>query len=434
MSGLDLFERLESNVRSYGRMFPTVFVRAEGYRLIDRHGRIYLDFFAGAGALNYGHNDSAMKAAIIRYLEADGIVHSLDMATEAKGRFLHHFENIILKPRGLNYKVLFPGPTGTNAVEAAMKLARKATGRTAVYGFTRGFHGMTLGSLAVTGNRAKRAGAGVPLPYGMALPYDGYFGPDVDTIDWIERLLTDPGSGVDLPAAIIVETVQGEGGLQAASWPWLRRLRALTERLGIVLIVDDIQTGSGRTGPFFSFERAGIVPDIVTLSKSIGGFGLPFSLVLVRPDLDVLGPGVHNGTFRGNNLAMVAATEALRRWETPAFEAAIDEKAALLRRRLEGLRDAVRERGIAAEVRGRGLMQGLWLEPPGLASAVSREAFRRGLIVETSGPEDEVVKLLPPLIIDEAGLEDGLMRLEAAILAAIETIRSEVAPSAVAGR
>lgn len=417
--GLNVIAERESEVRAYVRDFPTVFKRAEGCMLWDENGKSYIDFFAGAGALNYGHNHPEMKKAMITYLLDDGIVHSLDLATEAKINFIETFDELILKPRQLQYKMMFPGPTGTNAVEAALKLARKVTGRSTVAAFTHGFHGMTLGALAVTANRRKRRGASRPLEGSISLPYDGFMGEDIDTLDYIERLFADEGSGIDLPAAVIVETVQGEGGLHAARIEWLRRLRALTRQYGILLIVDDIQTGSGRTGPFFSFETAEIEPDIVTLSKSLGGMGLPFALVLLHPDLDEFLPGEHNGTFRGNNLAMVAATVAFKQyWKDNTFSEAVVKKGNVLSDRLQAMVDTL---PLSAHVRGRGMMQGIAFEPNGFAEAVSKEAFTKGLIVETSGPENEVVKLLPPLIIDDKTLEEGLERLEGAIQTVIKS-------------
>ncbi|HKI96883.1 MAG TPA: diaminobutyrate--2-oxoglutarate transaminase [bacterium] len=416
---MDTFERLESEVRSYIRSFPTVFTQARGYRLYDEDGREYLDFFAGAGALNYGHNPPELKKRVLQYLADDGIVHSLDMGTAAKREFLERFSEVILQPRKLDYKVMFPGPTGTNSVEAALKLARKVTGRESVVGFTNAFHGMTLGALSVTGNAFKREGAGVPLAHGVSIPYDGYLGDDQDSLDYFEAFLQDKGSGMDTPAAVIVETVQGEGGLNSASPAWLQRLAGICREHEILFIVDDIQAGCGRTGTFFSFEPAGIVPDLVCLSKSIGGIGLPMALTLIRPELDQWAPGEHNGTFRGNNLAFVAATEALRRWEDDALGRHVRERADQLTERLE--RIVAGNPGLKGHVRGRGLLQGIALEEPALAGKITRAAFERGLIMETSGPEGEVLKVMPPLIIDAEGLDDGLDRFEAAIAACLAT-------------
>jgi diaminobutyrate-2-oxoglutarate transaminase len=414
---VDTFARLESEVRSYCRSWPTVFTDARGSWLTDEAGERYLDLFAGAGALNYGHNDPAIKSALREELAEDRIVHSLDMCTAAKRRFLETFEEVILQPRGMDHRVMFPGPTGTNAVEAALKLARKVTGRTNVICFTNAFHGMTLGSLAVTGDSMKRGGANVPLSHTHRMPFDDYFRTGLDTIAYLERYLEDDGSGVALPAAVIVETVQGEGGLRVASDEWLQRLSALCREHGILLIVDDIQAGCGRTGTFFSFEPSGIVPDIVTLSKSLSGMGLPFAVTLLRPELDVWEPGEHNGTFRGFNPAFVTATAALERWRDDAFASEVGRKAAHITDRLQALADAHPELG--AMVVGRGFMQGLELSPSDLAGEVTTRAFERKVLLETSGAEDQVVKLLPPLTISDEDLDHGLDVIGDALRAAL---------------
>ncbi|PPJ19569.1 diaminobutyrate--2-oxoglutarate transaminase [Nocardia nova] len=406
-----VFETLESDVRGYRRVWPTVFDTARGAWLRDEQGREYLDFFAGAGALNYGHNNPILKAALLDYLSRDGLIHGLDMSTVAKRDLLEAVRDLILVPRGLDYKVRFPGPTGANAVEAALKLARKVTGRSTVVNFTNAFHGMTLGALAVTGNAAKRAGAGVPLPHVHPMPYDGYLG-GADELAWIERMLDDTSSGVDKPAAVIVETVQGEGGVNIAGAEWLRRLAELVAARGILLIVDDVQMGCGRTGPFFSFETAGVTPDIVTLSKSIGGYGLPMALVLMKRELDQWAPGEHNGTFRGNNPAFVTARVALEQyWRDDRLELSTLAHGERVRAALARVADAVG----GLSTRGRGLAHGLVFDDASEAGKVSRVAFEEGLLVETSGACDEVVKLLPPLIITDSELDHGLDILARAV-------------------
>ncbi|MFF9344736.1 MULTISPECIES: diaminobutyrate--2-oxoglutarate transaminase [unclassified Streptomyces] len=404
-----VFETVESEVRSYCRAWPTVFERATGSRLFDEHGRPFLDFFAGAGSLNYGHNNAALKRPLLDYLGSDGITHGLDMSTTAKRRFLETFRSAVLEPRGLPYKVMFPGPTGTNAVEAALKLARKVTGRKTVVSFTNAFHGMSLGSLALTGNAGKRAGAGVPLTHTTQMPFDHYLGGRTPDFLWFERLLEDSGSGLDHPAAVIVETVQGEGGVNVARAEWLRGLADLCRRRDMLLIVDDIQMGCGRTGDFFSFEEAGITPDVVTLSKSISGYGLPMSLCLFRDELDVWEPGEHNGTFRGNNPAFVTATAALDAyWRDSALRERTLRRAATVEAALGDL--------VPGSVpRGRGLVWGLEFPDGERARAVCRRAFELGLLVETSGPRDEVVKLLPPLTVTDDELDEGLGILARAV-------------------
>jgi len=411
---MDVFEQLESEVRSYCRGWPVVFDRAVGSRLWDVDQNSYLDFFSGAGALNYGHNNPAVKKPLLEYLGADRVIHSLDMSTVAKAEFLQAFQRTILGPRGLDYKVQFPGPTGTNAVEAALKLARKVTGREHVVSFTNAFHGMTLGALSVTGNSMKRNGAGVPLNHGTALPYCGFLGGDVDLKKKMEALLIGSGSGLDEPAAVILETVQGEGGINVASPRWLRRVAEVCERHGILLIVDDIQMGCGRTGTFFSFEEAGIVPDIVTLSKSLSGSGLPLAVTLFKRELDVWSPGEHNGTFRGNNPAFVTATAALEFWRDDALTQDVLAKGETVRGFLDAL--AAEYDGYGIEVRGRGLIWGLAFDDSEVARRICQEAFARGLLVETSGPESEVVKLMPPLTVSvDDELKPGLAILGEAV-------------------
>ena len=410
-----IYERRESVVRSYARAMPRQFNKAENVWMHDNQGGRYLDFLSGCSTLNYGHNHPVLKQALLDYIAADGIAHGLDLHTDAKADFLNTLEKLILKPRGLDYRAMFTGPTGTNAVEAAIKLARKVTGRELVIAFTNGFHGMTLGALACTGNAAKRSGAGVPLNHVAHEPYDGYHGPEVDTAELLERRLSDPSSGLDAPAAILVETVQGEGGLNAASPGWLRRINAIARRHGALVIVDDIQAGCGRTGGFFSFEGMGFTPDIVTMAKSLSGMGLPFALTLFRPELDQWAPGEHNGTFRGNNHAFVTATATLRHfWSDDRFQQDIVRRGELIERRLDAL---AAEHGLST--RGRGMMRGIDVGSGEVAAAVTAACFDRGLIIETSGAHDEIVKILAPLIIDDAQLSAGLDILDISIREAL---------------
>jgi diaminobutyrate-2-oxoglutarate transaminase len=411
---VNVFETIESEVRSYCRSWPVVFDRATGSWLYEEDGTPYLDFFAGAGALNYGHNNPVLKRALIDYIERDGVTHALDMQTVAKRDFLETFTEVVMRPRNLDYKVMFPGPAGANAVEAALKLARKVTGRESIINFTNAFHGMTLGALSVTGNSMKRGGAGIPLVHATPMPYDNYLDGQVEDFLWFERLLDDSGSGLNEPAAVIVETVQGEGGINVARDEWLRGLADLCKRHDMLLIVDDVQMGCGRTGPFFSFESAGITPDIVCLSKSIGGYGMPLALTLLRPDLDIWEPGEHNGTFRGINPAFVASTEALRTyWTDDKLEKSTLAKGEQVGRVMDGLVEALP--GTRMRAKGRGLARGLSFETGELASKVCRAAFDRHLLMETSGPEGEVAKVMPPLTVTDDELSDGLDRLVAAV-------------------
>nr|AMY57887.1 diaminobutyrate--2-oxoglutarate aminotransferase beta subunit [Streptomyces sp. WS024] len=409
---LSVFEALESEVRSYCRGWPAVFDRAQGSHMYDEDGHTYLDFFAGAGSLNYGHNNPVLTRALIDYIERDGVTHGLDPSTTAKRAFLESFQNHILRPRDLPYKVMFPGPTGTNAVEAALKLARKVKGREAIVSFTNAFHGPSLGSLAVTGNAFKRAGAGIPLVHGTPMPFDNYFDGTIPDFLWFERLLEDQGSGLNQPAAVIVETVQGEGGINVARPEWLRALAELCERQDMLLIVDDIQMGCGRTPAFFSFEEAGITPDIVTVSKSISGYGMPMSLALFKPELPIWEPGEHPGTFRGNNPAFVTAAATL---DTYWADGHLEPQTLARGEQVELALRAICPEQSGTQFRGRGLVWGLEFDPKPRATAVCRRAFELGLLLDPSGPESEVVKLLPALTISPDPLDEGLRTLARAV-------------------
>ncbi|MEU3766426.1 diaminobutyrate--2-oxoglutarate transaminase [Amycolatopsis keratiniphila] len=416
---MSIFEELESEVRSYSRGWPVVFDRAQGSYLYDEDGKAYLDFFAGAGALNYGHNNPALKRALIDYIARDGVTHALDMFTVAKRDFLQTFQEKILQPRDLDYKVVFPGPGGANAVEAALKLARKVTGKESVINFTNAFHGMTLGALSVTGNSMKRGGAGVPLVHATPMPYDNYFDGSIPDFLYFEKLLEDSGSGLNEPAAVIVEGVQGEGGINAARIEWLKALDDLCKKHGILLILDDVQMGCGRTGPFFSFEDAGIKPDIVCLSKSIGGYGIPMALTLIRPDLDVWEPGEHNGTFRGISPAFVTATEAIRvYWSDDELEKSTKAKGERIAAAFQGIVEAYPDANLFAK--GRGLARGIEFANGDLAGKVCAAAFERGLLMETSGPDGEVMKVLPPLTLTDDELTKGLSIIDEAVAAVLD--------------
>jgi diaminobutyrate-2-oxoglutarate transaminase len=410
---MQIFDTLESNVRSYIRSFPTVFDRAEGAIIYDEIGNQFIDFFAGAGTLNYGHNNPCVTEALIQYLRRNGIVHSLDKATVAKRSFLNQFSENILIPRNYNYKIQFTGPTGTNAVEASLKLARIIKGRNSIVAFTNAYHGLTMGALAATGNEFYHNRLFNTRSDISHLPFDSYLGSDINTIEYMRKMFADKGSGIDLPAAIIVETVQGEGGINIASNRWLRELAVLCQEFDVLLVIDDIQVGNGRTGKFFSFEEAGIVPDMVCLSKSIGG-GLPMALLLISPEIDQWRPGEHTGTFRGNNLAFVASTALLKHyWSTDDFTCSIERKAQIIQTSLQQLVLDNPERQMT--VRGRGMVWGLDIPEEGFANRVSTNAFNQGLIIETCGSRNQVVKLLPPLTIDEALLKEGLNKLMEAI-------------------
>lgn len=408
-----IFENIESNVRSYCRSFPTVFTKAKGAIMTDEAGKDYIDFFAGAGALNYGHNPDKMNSRIISYLQSDGILHSMDMFTAPKREFLEYFQDKILAPRGLNYKIQFAGPTGTNAVEAAIKLARMVKNRQNIFAFMGAFHGMTLGSLSLTTDRCSRAGAGQALQNVTHIPAPDMF-PELDTIAYIERLLTDDHSGVEKPAAIILETVQADGGINVFPVEWLKQLRELCDRHDILLIADDIQVGCGRTGTFFSFERADIIPDIVTVSKSIGGCGMPMALVLLKPELDIWEAGQHTGTFRGNQLSLIAGKAGLETYVEENLEAEVQRKGKVvsdfLQNRIAPLDSRIQYRGI-------GLIWGVdfSLFPDDMTKPLIAACFKNGLIVERVGRDNNVLKLMPPLVISDELLVKGLEILEASV-------------------
>jgi len=417
----EIYDRRESEARSYCRSFPTTFVKAQGSVMTDDKGNEYIDFLAGCSSLNYGHNDADMKSALVDYISADGVTHGLDMHTDAKTKFLQAFEDHILKPRDMDYKIMMTGPTGTNAVEAAIKLARKVTGRRNVIAFTNGFHGMTLGSLALTGNAGKRGGAGgAHLGDVTHLPFDGAMGEGVDTLPFIRQMLENSSSGVDAPAAFVFEPVQGEGGLNAASDEWMQGIAKLAKEMGAMLIVDDIQSGIGRTGTYFSFERSGIKPDMITQAKSLSGYGLPFAALLIKPEHDVWGPAEHNGTFRGNNHAFVTGRVAIKKfWATKDFEDTLQSKATLITTGLQQLADMVP----GAKLKGRGLMQGVDVGSGELAGDICARAFEKGLIIETSGAKDEVVKVLAPLTTSDAEFRKGFEILCDAAAEILETTK-----------
>lgn len=402
-----VFESYESEVRSYCRHFPTVFTKAKGADFFDEDGKKYIDFFCGAGAVNYGHNNPYIQKKLIEYLESDGIMHALDMYTVPKREFIQTLEEKVLKPRGLNYKIQFPGPTGTNANEAALKLARKAKKRSNVFAFMGAFHGMTLGSLALTTDKSSRAGAGVPLENVTFIPAP-YMFPELDTIAYMQRLLDDDHSGIEKPAAVFLETIQAEGGIRVFDPEWLRAVRKFCDDNDILMVVDEVQVGCCRSGSFFSFERAGIQPDIVTMSKSIGGYGLPLAITLLKPEIDCWKPGEHNGTFRGNQLAFVAANAGLEYMLDNKVEEQVKAKSGIIKSFIE---KEILPLDSRLELRGIGMIWGIEFEnipPVGLADKVIEKCFEYGLIIEGAGRKNSVVKLMPPLVISEEELIEGM--------------------------
>lgn len=411
---MTIFERYESNVRGYSRVWPVVFDKALNAKQWDVDGNEYIDFFSGAGVLNFGHNNPKIRQAIIGYLEAEGVTHSLDMHSRSKEQFIERFVETILKPRKMDYKLQFTGPTGTNVVEAALKLARKVTGRRDVVAFTDGFHGMTLGALACTGNQKFHQAAGVDLNNVIRVPFDGYLGEGVDTLEALRRSLADTSSGVNPPAAFILETIQAEGGINVATKEWLQAVAKLAKDYGSLLIVDDIQAAVGRTGYYFSFENLGIEPDLICLAKGIGGYGIPMGVLLIKPELDQWQPGEHTGTFRGQNLSFVAGTAALDYFENDEFLSEVRRKGEFTEERLVKIVEAAK---VDIELRGTGMIHGLDMGTGEKAAAVVAKAFEQNLIIPTCGPSGRVVKVMPPLTIEDDLLIEGLARLEKVITA-----------------
>lgn len=413
-----LFEKYESEVRSYCRKFPAVFKKAKGAYFYDENGEKYLDFFCGAGAVNYGHNNDYIKEKVVDYLVNDGVIHSLDMYTVAKREFIDCLQEKVLKPRNLDYKIMFPGPTGTNAVESALKLARKVKKRNTVWAFMGAFHGMTLGALALTTDKESRGGAGVPLTDVVHIPAP-YMFPELDTIKYMQTLLDDDHSGVDKPAALVVETVQAEGGIEVYSVEYLKALREFCTKNDILLIVDDIQVGCARTGTFLSFERAGIAPDMFTMSKSIGGMGFPLSLTFFKPELDMWTPGEHNGTFRGNQIAFVAAKAAIEYMLENEIEKDVMRKAQLVE---DYIKNEIMPLDNRLLYRGIGLIWGIEfknIDDPAFCSKVQKICFENKLIIESAGRNNSVIKILPPLVTEDEDLIRGLEIIKNAIKASL---------------
>lgn len=410
---MQVFEQWESDIRGYSRAYPTVFKTASNARQTDEAGKSYIDFFAGAGVLNFGHNNARMKRAMMEYLEADGVTHSLDMATSAKRQFIEKFVATVMQPRGMNHKLQFMGPTGSNAVEAALKLARRVTGRTTVVAFSHGFHGMTLGALACTANSYFRGAAGVPLEHVHRLPFQGAAKGCTRCLDAYRDALADASSGLAPPAAFLVETIQAEGGVNVASRDWLQAVQQLARDTGALFIIDDIQVGCGRTGSYFSFDGMDLDPDIVTLAKGIGGYGTPLAMNLNKPEHDKhWSPGEHTGTFRGQGLSFVAGATALSYFDDDALMRQVASKG-------EQMRDALQQMaGPDHAVRGRGMIQALDVVDGAKAKAIANRCFADGLLIGPCGTGGRVLKLIPPLTIEPADLDEGLAILANAVASA----------------
>ena len=406
-------KELESEVKSYCRKYDAVFTKAKGCYLYDLDGNKYLDFLAGAGALNYGHNNEYIKKYVVDYIQEDGLMHGLDLYTKAKEEFMETFKTKILVPRKLDYKIQFTGPTGTNAVEAALKLARKVKKRNNIIAFSGAFHGMTLGSLSATSDEGSRNGAFVPLTNVTHLPYPGSV--EFDTLAYLKNVLDDDHSGIDKPAAIILETIQAEGGVNVAPVEWLKGIEKICKDYDILLIVDDIQVGNSRTGYFFSFERAKIKPDMVTLSKSISGYGLPMALLLLKPELDIWHPAEHNGTFRGNQLAFVGAKAAIEYNIDNNLNEEVTKKGEYVKKYIE---DNILPLSKKISLRGMGLIWGIDFSKLGrddIVKEIIKGCYKKKLIIESAGRKDLVLKILCPLTISYDELDEGLKIISSVI-------------------
>lgn len=421
---LERQSRRESNARSYPRRFPVALQSAKGCIVTDVDGRSYIDCLAGAGTLALGHNHPEVIEALQQVLLSGLPLHTLDLTTPVKDRFVSDiFDTLpsILKERA---RIQFCSPSGTDATEAAIKLAKTATGRDHVIAFRGAYHGMSQGSLSLMGSLGPKAALGhlvpgvhfFPYPYSFRCPFGR--GPEETAdlaADYFERALNDPEGGIPLPAAVILEAVQGEGGVIPAPASWLRRIRKVTRDLGIPLIIDEIQSGVGRTGTFYAFEKAGIVPDIILISKAIGG-GLPLAVIVYDEALDLWQPGAHAGTFRGNQLAMAAGSKTLEVMRRDALVERATQAGGRLRAHLEHIAAGSAYIG---EVRGEGLMLGVELVDPfgrpnlqghpahggAYARLVQAEVFRSGLILETGGRDGSVLRFLPPLVISDAEID-----------------------------
>jgi len=404
------FDALESNVRYYCRRWPAVFSSASGSVITDEDGVEYLDFFAGAGALSYGHNNPLFVDVAIEHLRSGRLLHSLDTFTPEKRTFLETIERTILQPRQLDMVVQTVGPTGATAVEAALQLAQRLTGHRGVVGFAGGYHGMSYRAASISDSMAGRE-TSAHLKDFVALPYVQHV--TEQDIELLESTLRSTVNGQPI-GVVIIEPTQGEGGARAFDPAYLAAIRRVTRDLGILVIADEIQAGVGRTGPFFSFEGSQLDPDIICVSKSISGLGLPMAINLVRRSLDTWNPGEFSGTFRGNNLAFATSAVMMSHyWSDSTLEKNTELFATTVRTALEAMSDSFGAGRFS--VRGNGLLCGLAVGDTDVAAAISRHAFERGLIVETCGPGDTIVKLLTPLVIEPAQLDTGLERLALAV-------------------
>lgn len=397
---MQVFEEHESEIRAYCRAVPTVFTSSSNAVMKDEEGKEYVDFFAGAGVLNFGHNNQQMKDAVVEFIQRDGVIHSLDMFTDVKRDFIKTFVEVVLKPRGWeDRKLQFTGPTGTNAVEAALKLARKVTGRTEVVAYNRGFHGMTLGALACTANNAFRSSSGVPLTNVIRDTFN-----DMDALAKLRQKLEDTGSGLMPPAAFLVEPVQAEGGVRPATKEWLQGVQKLANDTGALFILDSIQCGCGRTGSYFSFDDLDVDPDIIVLAKGLGGLGTPIGMLVNKPEFDkAWGPGQHTGTFRGQGISFVAGKVGLEYFKDEAFNEATKKKGVIIRENLDALQNQFKD----TVIRQKGMMIAFEVKTAALAKEITTKCFQKGLIVGACST-GEIIKFIPPLTIEEDTLQKGM--------------------------
>lgn len=406
----------ESNARTYARKLPIVIDKAKGVYLTDVDGKVYMDCLGGAGTLTLGHNHPVIVEAIRKHLDNERPLHTLDWTTPVKDQFVEDLFNSLPRELAANARIQFCGPSGSDACEAALKLVKTATGRRSILGFSGGYHGQSQGMLALMGNLGPKSAVNSLMPDCHFLPYPYKYRcslgvPEFDSSHYsrfVENLLDDAESGIPHPAGMILEVVQGEGGCIPCPDDWLREIRRMTKQKKVPLIVDEIQTGWGRTGKLYAIEHSGIVPDVLVLSKAIGG-SLPLAVVVYHKDLDVWQPGAHTGTFRGNQLAMATGSASLRFILENDLPAQADR---LGRRLMDHLRGMQRDFTFLGDVRGRGLMIGAEvvdvekrdalgrLPPDGdRAKRIQQECFKRGLIIELGGRNGAVVRFLPPLII-----------------------------------
>ncbi|MBA1228929.1 diaminobutyrate--2-oxoglutarate transaminase family protein [Pseudomonas viridiflava] len=437
MQELSYLKKVESNARTYAATFQRLFVSGSGSRLKDDQGQEYLDCLANAGTLALGHNPAVVREAVMRFFESGQLQQALDLSTPAKHEFVQALFSTLPEPMRNNSKILFCGPSGSDAVEAAIKLARHYTQRSTLMAFHGGYHGMTAGALSAMGNLKPKMNVGavnpgthfLPFPYALRCPF-GTDGQHTDqlSIEYIRTVLTDPEGGVQKPAAVIVEVIQGEGGCIPASAAWLRELREITREQEILLIIDEVQTGLGRTGSTFALDHSGVVPDILVLSKAIGG-GYPLSVIVFAEHLDTWGAGMHAGTFRGNQIAMVAGAATIRHVQSHNLAAQAAARGEIL---ASGLKDIASRYPALVEVRGRGLMLGVEVAHPRekgrtgpghakLARTIKLNCFENGLMVETGGRHSAVLRFLPALTISEQEVGMVLERFESSVASACNT-------------